>query len=177
MLPAIVAILSVFISGIFAMRQIQKQYQNTIKQMREETVVLKHRKRHDRTLEALQRCWGLLVYTTDNENEQAIITYTVDKTEGKNVKTYYFHKSNINDFIANLRRFFYTDGWGLYLSKELKELLFSYERIIWGLKLPGETSPDDTQQIRNAKVAEKLFEIHRQLINVIKQDMKKIYDD
>lgn len=176
-LTAIVQIIAVVIAGLFAFRQIRKQHNASIRQMREETVVLKHRRRNDQTLEALQRCWGLLIYTTNNENEKSIITYTVEKTVREKEKTYYFHKSNINAFINDLRRFFYTEGWGLYLSKELKALLFGYERLIWGLKRSDEASPEEVQQIENNRVAEELFELHQQLLNVIKQDMKSIYDD
>ncbi|MDR2680499.1 MAG: hypothetical protein LBC47_06785, partial [Tannerella sp.] len=141
----------------------------------EESVVLKQRTRNDKTLEALQNCWGLLIYTTDNENDKAIVTY--EKPPGKDVKTFYFHKSNIDAFINDLRRFFYAEGWGLYLSKELKELLFDYERIIWKLKLAGEKLPDEVQVIRNSKIAEELFELHQQLIVAIRQDAEKIYND
>jgi hypothetical protein len=179
MLVAAATIVAVFIAGLITLLitlwQVRKQYKDRIRQMREETIVLKHRKHNDQTLEALQHCWGLLIYTTNNENEKAIITYTVDKSTKE--KTYFFHKSNINEFINDLRRFFYIDGWGLYLSKELKELLFGYERIIWGLKLSGEAIPEEVQQIKKAKVAEQLFEQHLQLINAIKHDMQKIYDE
>jgi hypothetical protein len=172
MLVAIATVAAVVITGLFTLWQIRKQHWDSIRQMREETIVLKHRKYNDQTLEALQRCWGLLIYTTDNENEKAIITYT-GKTEEKK---YYFHLSNINDFTNDLRRFFYGEGWGLYLSKEIKEQLFGYERIIWGLKLSGERTSDDVQQIKNTKVAEKLFAMHHQLIIAIKQELKKMYD-
>jgi hypothetical protein len=177
MLVTITAITVVIITGLFALWQVQKQHKASIRQMREETVVLKHRRRNDQTLEALQRCWGLLIYTTSNENEKSIITYTVEKTAGEKKKTYYFHKSNSNAFINGLRRFFYTEGWGLYLSKELKALLFGYERITWELKRSCETLPEEVQQIKNSKVAEELFELHQQLLSTIKQDMKSIYDD
>jgi hypothetical protein len=177
MYVAIATIVAVVITGVFTLYQIRKQHRDSIRHMREETVVLKHRRHNDKTLEALQRCWGLLIYTANNENEKAIITYKVEKTNEKTEKIYFFHKSNINAFIEELRRVFYTEGWGLYLSKELKELLFGYERIIWGLKLSGEKLSEDMQQIRNVKMAEKLFDMHQQLISVIKQDTKKIYDD
>jgi hypothetical protein len=176
-LVTITSMAAVLITGLFTLWQVRKQHNNSIRQMREETVVLKHRKRNDQTLEALQRCWGLLIYTTNNENEKAIITYTVEKTAGKKEKTYYFHKPNGDMFTNELRRFFYTEGWGLYLSKELKKLLFDYERMIWRLKLSGEALPEDVQQIKKSKIAEELFETHQQLISVIKQDMKKIYGD
>ena len=90
------------------------------------------------------------------------------------MKRYYFHKSNIEAFIDSLCCFFYKEGWGLYLSKELKELLFVYERTIWKLKLAGEKSEDEVQPIMNFRFAEELFELHQKLIIAIKQDMKKI---
>jgi hypothetical protein len=129
----------------------------------------------------LQKCWGLLVYTTDNENSKSIITYTVEKSQsaGKETKiyTYYFSRSNIDQFIEHLRKYFYEGGWGLYLSKELKEQLFGYERIIWGLKLSGEQSTDDKQKIKNPKVATSLFELHKQMILIIRKDMANIYTE
>jgi hypothetical protein len=177
LLVAIATVVAVIITGLVTLWQVRKQHRDSIRQMREETSVLKYRKRNDQRLEALQHCWELLIYTTDNENKKSIITFKVERMAGEEKKTYYFHKSNINAFIDDLRHFFYTEGWGLYLSKELKELLFGYERIVWGLKLSGEKSPEEVQQIRNDKVAEKLFEMHQQLIIVIKQDMNRIYND
>ena len=189
-LVAIATITAVIITGIVTVWQVRKENKNTIsqlekqhkdsiRQMEAETQILKKRKQSDQTLEALQRCWGLLIYTTDNENEKTIITYTVEKTNinGTDEKkyTYYFHKSNIDSFIDSLRIFFYTDGWGLYLSKELKENLFGYERIIWGLKLCGEKAIEDKQQITNHNIAKSLFEIHNKLIKTLHQDMNSIY--
>jgi hypothetical protein len=45
------------------------------------------------------------------------------------------------------------------------------------LKLFGEKLPDEVQQIKKAKVAETLFEMHHQLIKVIKQEPEKFYGD
>ena len=188
---AIATILSVIIAGIITARttmrqvkkenkntlaQLKRQHQDAIRQMEAETQILKKRKYNEQTLKALQGCWGLLIYTTDNENPKAIITYTVEKEENNKKYTYYFHKSNIDSFIDSLRNYFYVNGWGLYLSKELKEQLFGYERIVWGLKLRGEEFPDDKQQIEKSKVAESLFEIHRKLIEILHQDVNNVYN-
>jgi hypothetical protein len=158
--------------------QLNMQYQHTIRQMQEETQILLKRKRYDLTLDALQKCWGLLVYTTDGENQKSIITYTVEKVmnDGQQTKkyTYYFNKANIDLFIESLRTFFYIDGWGLYLSKELKDELFRYQYIIWGFKLSAKNLPDNIQKINKPEIAKALFDIHKKLIQTIKADIEKI---
>ncbi|GHT45270.1 hypothetical protein FACS189440_00940 [Bacteroidia bacterium] len=187
---AIATVLAVVITGIISffitrwqvkkqgketIEQLELQYQNTLRRMQVETSVLIKRKQYDLTLKALQKCWGLLIYTTDNENQKSIITYTVEKTkengQEKNNYIYYFNKTNIDSFIESLRNYFYEKGWGLYLSKELKEQLFGYERILWGLKLRGEKLDDNKQKIENPQVAESLFEIHKNLIVILREDM------
>jgi hypothetical protein len=189
---AVATVLAVIITGIITffttrwqvkkqgketIEQLEIQYRNTLLQMQAETSILIQRKQYDLTLKALQKCWGLLIFTTDNENQKSIITYTVEKTkengQEKKIYTYYFDKTNIDLFIASLRTYFYEKGWGLYLSKELKEQLFGYERIVWGLKLSGEQLVDNKQKIENPKVAESLFAIHKNLIIILREDMTK----
>jgi hypothetical protein len=173
----ITAIAAVVIIWIFTLWQVKIQHRERIRQMKEKTVVLKHKTCNDKRLEALQRCWGMLIYTADRKNAQSIITYTIEKDDERErkVKTYFFHKSNIDAFINSLCSFFYAEGWGVYLSEELKELLFAYEHIVWRLKLAARRSPEEVQTLRNHKVAEDLFDLHQQLTVAIRQDMEMMY--
>ena len=155
--------------------QMERQYKNVLRQLRAETDVLKYRKLNEQKLEALQRCWGLLIYTTDAENEKSILTYKenyqMDKTE------YFFNRKLIGEFINRLYEFYYKEGWGMYLSGELKDLLFQYEYKIDTLKRP-EDDKGNTENIvkfKNTSIARLLIELHGRIAARVQKEMIEFY--
>lgn len=162
--------------------QIERQYKNVLRQLRAETDVLKYRKLNEQKLEALQRCWGLLIYTTDAENEKSILTYKeiqrrenhqtiVEKTE------YFFNKALISEFINRLYEFYYKEGWGMYLSGELKNLLFQYEYKIDTLKRPDDDkgNTENIVKFKNTSIARFLIELHEQIAARVQKEMIEFY--
>jgi uncharacterized protein YneF (UPF0154 family) len=167
--------------GMEIRKQLEVQYRNITRQVQAEAPVPLKQKQCDLTLEALQKYWGLLIYTTDSENPKSIVTYTVDKErkDGLEIRnhTYYFNRSNIERFFESSHKYFYEEGWGLYLSRDLKEKLFEYERKLWGLKVDGEKSGDENvQQIKSPGFAKHLYKLHDEMILVLQKDMKNLYD-
>ena len=63
---AMATVAAMVITGIFTLWQVRKQHRESLRRMREESIVLKQRTCNDKRLEALQHCWGILIYTTDN---------------------------------------------------------------------------------------------------------------
>jgi hypothetical protein len=158
------------------LRQLDEQHKNAIRQMREETSVLKYRKLNAQKLEALQRCWGLLIYSTKLESKQSIITYNeIQRRENKETiaeKTeYFFSKKQIDEFINALQQFYFTDGWGMYLSDELTNLLFEYRNLLFGLKLKENESADDVVKFKNSHIAEKLLALHDSIVSALQKEM------
>jgi len=160
-----------------ALKRLETQHRNTIDKMYAETQVLKKRKYNDQTLEALQKCWGLLVYTTNNENEKSIISYIDEKDDSNQKKrVYFFNKANIDEYIRALRSTFYVNGWGLYLTSELKRHLFDYERLVWKLKSAGQNNPENIERILKNKLVEEMYDLHQKLLATIRKNMNDIYN-
>ncbi|MDR2120741.1 MAG: hypothetical protein LBP64_07680 [Tannerella sp.] len=188
---AIATIAAVFISGAISvfitlyqvkkenkntLKQLDKQYQNTIRQMREETNILKYRKLNEQKLEALQRCWGLLIYSTDLENSKSIITYNeIQRRENRQTivekKEYFFNKAQIDEFIDTLQQFYFADGWGMYLSDELKTLLFEYRNILFGIRLKEIEGENNVVKFKNSHTAVNLLELHNNMANMLRLEM------
>ncbi|MDR2496325.1 MAG: hypothetical protein LBD21_04280 [Tannerellaceae bacterium] len=195
---AIAAVTAVIITGIISffitrwqvrkenkntLCQMERQYENVLRQLRAETEVLKYRRLNAQKLDALQRCWGLLIYTTNAENEKSILTYKVvvlrnEKDQTKVEKTeYFFNRELICEFINRLYEFYYKEGWGMYLSDELKELLFQYEFKIDGLKRP-EDDNDNTESIvkfKSKSIARFLITLHEQIAEKLQKEMLEFY--
>jgi hypothetical protein len=162
--------------------QMEKQYANVVRQLRAETDVLKYRKLNEQKLEALQRCWGLLRYTTNAENDKSILTYKeiqhrenhqtiVEKTD------YFFNRELIGEFVNRLYAFYYKEGWGMYLSDELKTLLFEYEYKIDTLKRPEDEkeNPEKVVKLKNASIASYLIKLHEQIAARLQTEMVVFY--
>jgi hypothetical protein len=163
------------------LRQLEKQHLDALRQMREETNALKCRKLNEQKLEALQRCWGLLIYSTDLENDKSIITYEeiqhrenrqtiVDKTN------YFFNKERISDFINVLQQFYFTDGWGMYLSDELKGLLFEYRNKLFNIRLGAKEKEDNIVKFKNSYLAEELLKLHNNIASVLQKEMTVFFN-
>jgi hypothetical protein len=188
---ALVTVIAVLVTGIISfliirrqvrnenkntLRRLKEQYNNVIRQIREETNVMKYRKLNEQKIEALQRCWGLLIYSTKLGNNKSIIICnevqqkenkekTVEKTE------YFFSKKQIDEFINALQQFYFIDGWGMYLSDELKNLLFEYRSRLFNLKLTESENENDIVKFKNSRIATALLKWHSCIVNVLQKEM------
>jgi hypothetical protein len=207
---AIIPVFAVFATGVISfftmrwqvkkenkntLRQQEEQYKNVVRQMREETSVLKYRKLNAQKLEALQRCWGLLVYSTGQENDKSILTYSeIQRRENRATiaerTDYFFSKKRIDEFLNALQQLYFVDGWGLYLSDELKNLLFEYRSKLFGLKLKekrkesesagesaGESeSAGDIVRFKNTYIAKELLALHDRIAAALQKEMLVYFD-
>jgi hypothetical protein len=162
--------------------QMEKQYETVLRQLRAETDVLKYRKLNEQKLEALQRCWGLLRYTTNAENDKSILTYKeIQHKENHQTvvdrRDYFFNRELIGEFVNRLYAFYYKEGWGMYLSDDLKDLLFKYEYKIDTLKRPEDEkeNPEKVVKIKNASIASYLIKLHEDISARLQKEMVAFY--
>ena len=156
-------------------------YRYAIKQLRKESEISLERKKYEYILEAHKSVYKLLVYTTDTENSKTILVWERTGKDENGVTSYFFRKENINSFLNELPKEFYSEGSGIFLSSEIASLLFEYRSIVYGLLLSTKNNDDTKLEIKNKEVAEKMKKIHhllsvkiRENINLKVRDLKNM---
>lgn len=146
-------------------------YSYALKRLKRETPLLLQRELYSKKLNALQDLWKLLQYTTENENKKSILVYEQIKDSPRN---WFVVMENAKTFKNEIVNYFYGSGSGIFISKELKELLFEYDRQLYGLLLKESENNGSKVLIKNNKLAERLIEIHDELMDLLKQNIKEL---
>lgn len=157
------------IAGIIAAALLTYRYHIRIK--RKEIPVNLLQTKYNKKLEALEYCWKLLRYTTDTENSKSILVW--EKVAGKK-KQYYIQPHNAQEFLEQLPEMFYSSGYGLYLSKEIKEQLFTYRSNIYGIMLKEKDSKEEKITIQNTNLVEILLLVHNELNRLLRMETHTI---
>jgi hypothetical protein len=147
-------------------------YLYAIRQRKKEIFIGLEQIKYRRKLEALEGCWKLLVFTTESENQQVILTW--EKEKGVNNKTYFFHPDKAEEFITNLAAFHYSSGLGIYMPKTIKELLFEYRSIIYGTLQKEQNKQVEKIKINNTDMVNRMTQIHQMLITELKNETEVI---
>ena len=164
-LPVLATILSVPLS-------IWLTYRYALKQKDREPYAALRVAKHQRLLDALQQCWGLLAYMSETENSRSVVVW---ERAGSTTR-YYIRFAQLSDFLAQLEQLFYTGGHGLYLSKEIKQLLFEYRSQLYGFALKHGHPQTGREEIQNAELAQRLFALYDELGFQIRAQNKDIDD-
>lgn len=150
------------------LKQLQNQHELALKQVENETPLLIQREKFNRMLNSLQACWGLLAYMTDTENEKNILRFTLNKNKSK---TFFLNISNAKAFMKALPEYFYDSGLGLYLPKPIRELLFEYRSILFGVLLSESKNTDEQIVLNNETMVKRMTDIHKELIHLLRQEL------
>lgn len=145
-------------------------YRFALKRFREETPLLMQRDLQNKEIDILQNFWKLLQYTSNNENEKSIFIY--EKKDNK--KVWYLKPEKGKKFRQEISDFFYGQGAGLFVRKELKELLFEYDRQLFGLILSTKHASEELIQVKNENLINRLMEIHKKLLELLKKEKAEI---
>lgn len=125
----------------------------------------------DKKLKALKDCWALLAYITTVENPKSVLRW--EKKSNGDI-SWFARTENANNFLKELPKVFYGEGHGVYLSKNIKELLFEYRGILCGLLLNSQKQEitGDTKEfyIKNNKMIKRMQEIYDDLNKLIKAE-------
>ncbi len=159
-MPSLIAIAGIGLTALLA-------YRYAIKQKRMDIRIGIEKTRYERKLYALENCWKLMTYTSDTENTKTILIW---EKSVENAKIYYVNTDNCKEFIKELNQFFYGSGLGIYLTTEIKEKLFEYRSIIYGILLKEKENKEIKIRINNPELAANMIKLHQQMIKFIKEE-------
>ena len=164
-LPVLATILSVPLS-------VWLTYRYALKQKDREPYAALRAAKYQRQLDALQQCWSLLAYMAETENSRSIVVWERTGSTDR----YYIRWAQLAEFRGQLEQLFYTSGHGLYLSKEIKQLLFEYRSQIYGLALKHGHPATGREEIRKVELAKRLYAIYDSLVFQIRAQNEDIDD-
>ena len=79
--------------------------------------------RYQATLEATKAAWGLLAFLTEKENSVCMLIYKGSKEKPE----VYFDLDQGSKYLSTLSEVFYTQGHGIFLSREIKNQILNIE--------------------------------------------------
>lgn len=164
-ISGIIAIAGIALAAVLA-------YRFAIKQKKQEIFIGLEKIKYERKLAALEACWKLLAFTTDTENEQCILIWEEDKADKS--KTYSINTDNAREFMKGLTACFYHTGLGIYLSQDIKKLLFEYRGMMYGFLLSTRNSKEKVVTVTNANMHKRMTAIHHELIVQLKAETEGI---
>ncbi len=146
------------------------------KQKQSEPVYQSREYLNRKKLDGLLAGWALLSYLTEVENARSLLVWT-DNGKGQ-AKTFHLRPAQAREYIDQLNRWFYADGYGLLYSRRLKELLFECRSILYGFLLKENVlyQGDERIVVNNDKIINRLKELYQDINNELYEEMCKIYD-
>ncbi len=164
-LGGIITVICILGSAYFA-------YRYAVKKLKTETPVLLQRELYSKHINALQDLWALLQYTTDNENAKSVLRYEVPKgSKNTDDRIWYFNMTNGKQCREVISLLFYGKGAGLFIGNEIKELLFEYDRQLYGFLLREKANTNESVLIKNNKLANRMINIHENLAQQLKKEL------
>jgi hypothetical protein len=144
--PIIVAGLVAYFTFKYNVAKLKKEIVESIEKIKYEAILKAH-----------IRCFSLLAYLTETENELSIFTWVKDKNTG--VINYFVDGNNHKLFIKQLRIIFYDEGNGIYLSKEVLDSLFKCRSILYGLSLSTKDKTETKTSVKNDNMPKEIFDL------------------
>jgi hypothetical protein len=81
--------------------------------------------KYEKSLKSHEKVWDLLAYLSENNIEKSIFT-----VKGKEVQ---MSRENAEAYIKESSEVMYKEGTGLYISKEVIQLMFTYQGFLKGI--------------------------------------------
>jgi hypothetical protein len=132
------------------------------KQKKEEGKYLIEQKKFEARIDASKAAWSMLSYFSENDSDLNMIRR--GETDENGDKIYYFRHAQAKQFFDALQKIFFTDGHGLFLSKEVKTLLFEMRSQMYGLYHVALKSNETEIKIQNKELVKRVVEIREELI-------------
>ena len=119
------------------------------KQKKREIELQFEQQRYERKLEACLGLWPLLAYMSSYENDKAIFVERGDKE-------YYFRPKQADEYIQKLADVFFCQGYGVFAPLEVREGLYHFRNIVYGLKLATahEKASGNEIKVKNKEMVE-----------------------
>lgn len=105
----------IFIAGFFLLK----------KKLFTENIASLQKTKYEKVLDAHEKVWNLLAYLSEKHPEKSIFT-----VKGKEVQ---MNRDNAESYIKECTYIMYTNGTGLYISKEVINKIFTYRGFLEGI--------------------------------------------
>lgn len=157
-------------------------YHFGILQLKRQTRIQVAQDLRKRQADALQHAWGLLRCLSPTENGDSLLCYQQAQT---GERQYFIHLVRAQVFVFEaLPTAFYVHGAGLHWDRELKDKLFKARSLVYGFLLKNEQAHAPLAQamptpalraVQNPMLAQELEQLHAELLKLLRQHMKSIY--
>ena len=173
LLTGIVTLISVLVAAWLTYRYAKKQSRLThnvqidVDQLR-------------RKIEALEKIWTLLAYTSDRESDHTIFFWR-EKEGNPDKKNYYMHIGRLRELLrVRIGEVFFKESAGLFLPNNVRDLLFAYANKLMGLHLRYEslelTAETSVQRLKSERLYTELNQINIDLREATKAALKEAYE-
>jgi hypothetical protein len=132
------------------------------KQKKEEGKYLIEQKKFEARIDACKAAWSMLTYFSENDSDLNMLRR--GETDEQGDKIYYFRHAQAKQFFDALHKIFFTEGHGLFLSKEVKNILFEMRSQMYGLYHIALKSNEPEIKIQNKELVKRVVEIREELI-------------
>lgn len=142
-------------------------YRYAVRKLSDENAASIERKKYEAILHANERCWSLLMYTSETENACSIFTWV--RAETTKEDSFYFHPDRCEAFFDALRVIYYEEGNGIYFDRKVTESLFEIRGILYGLHLKVLKEKREPVFIENPELAKRVFFLTNQCRGEIRE--------
>lgn len=139
------------------------------KQKLEESRYLIEQKKYEARIEACKAAWSLLVYFSENDSAMNVLRRGETDEDGD--KIYYFRHKQAEQFFDALQIIFFTDGHGLFLSKEVKSLIYELRSLMYGLYHNALKSRETEMKIMNKDLVKRIVTIREELVRLLREQI------
>ncbi|WP_321480492.1 CRISPR-associated protein Csx28 [uncultured Bacteroides sp.] len=139
------------------------------KQKREEGTYLQRQINYEAKINAAKAMWGLLRYISESDHEDNIFRRGELDSEGN--KIHYFRSDRATLFMKELTELFYTQGHGLFIDKEIKELIFELRSQLFGWYLIALKEGQNELKIKNKEKFERIQTIRAEINKKLKKQI------
>ncbi len=154
--PTIIAMIVAYVTFRLNVAKLKKEIIESIEKLKYEAI-----------LKANVRCFSLLAYLSETENELSVFTWVQDKQTKE--KEYFVNVKNYELFMQQLRIIFYDEGNGIYLSKEVLTDLFKCRSILYGFTLSTKDGTELKVKVKKVEMSKEIFNLCTQINESIRK--------
>ncbi len=154
--------------GVAAILSARYAYRYAVKKLSEENRAALELEKYKSIIQAHERCWSLVSYTSEAENRNSIITW---KKIANEEITYIFNPENCHRFMNELTSIFYEEGHGMYFSNGVKDPLFHNRTVLYSLLIKSEGA-SHSFELKNKEMVKAVFQRTEELRIAIKEQGK-----
>lgn len=171
--------LAAWLAHRYNQRQAQTAHEHNQQQAKSAYLTTVRADRLRREIKALEDVWTLLAYMSDQKSDKAIIHWLHQRKTGED-KQYFFHFDHLQQFcLHEVSTMFYQRHAGLFISNEIRDLVFAYRRIAMGFYMEHYQDKELPENrlilIKNAEQAKKLKDMYDKLNTRLRQEMEARY--